>query len=108
MGSPEWLAELALGGGPPWLAMRTRALDDELFVRDDDSDRDLGQEDLCVESTDAVLFTIRTRQAPLACVAERPEIARAMAAAIDAWSTDLVEYKGEHGARRARDWLRSL
>ncbi len=57
--------------------------------------------------SDAVLFTIRTQQVPLSCLAERADIAHAMAAAIDAWSDDLVEYKGGHGAMRARDWLRS-
>jgi len=48
--------------------------------------------------TDAVVFTIRTQQAPLAVVAERRDIAAAMATAIEAWSPDLVSY------RRAEAW----
>lgn len=58
--------------------------------------------------SEAVLFTIRTQQVPLDCMAGRPTLAAAMADAIDAWSTALVGYKGGHGAMRARDWLRSL
>ncbi len=53
----------------------------------------------------AVLFTIRTQQVPLAEMAERPDLARRMAAAIAAWSPELTEYKGQHGARRAQEWL---
>jgi hypothetical protein len=54
----------------------------------------------------AVLFTIRTQQAPLAVLAERPDVAARMAAAIRAWSPALVAYRG---ADRWRDaalaWL---
>lgn len=52
-----------------------------------------------------VLFTIRTQQTPLATLAERPTVARAMAAAIDAWSPELAAYKGTHGALAACAWL---
>jgi hypothetical protein len=55
----------------------------------------------------AVLFGIRTQQVPLDCLAERPDIAGAMATTIGAWSTELIGYKGGHGAMRAREWLRS-
>jgi len=53
-----------------------------------------------------VLFTIRTQQVPLAVLAERPDLARRMAAAIDAWSRELAAYKGGHGALAAAAWLR--
>jgi hypothetical protein len=58
--------------------------------------------------TDAVLFTIRTQQVPLAAVGERRDLAARMAAAIAAWPPDLVAYKGGHGAMRALDWLRDV
>jgi hypothetical protein len=58
-------------------------------------------------SADAVLFTIRTQQVPLAVLAERPDIAHRMAATIDAWSPELRAYKGAHGATAALAWLRS-
>jgi hypothetical protein len=61
-----------------------------------------------LERTEAVLFTIRTQQTPLAVLAERPDIGRGMAAAIDAWSPEMQRYKGEHGALAALPWLRSL
>lgn len=57
--------------------------------------------------TGAILFTIRTQQVPLAAVAERPEVARGLAAAIEAWSPELRAYKGSHGALAAVAWLRS-
>jgi hypothetical protein len=53
-----------------------------------------------------ILFTIRTQQVPLAVLGENPDVARRMAAAIDAWSSELLAYKGGHGARAAADWLR--
>lgn len=74
---------------------------DELFLR---SERQVLRR---LDAANAVLFTIRTQQVPLACVAERPGLAQRMVDAIDAWSTDLVAYKGGHGALRAREWLRS-
>lgn len=54
---------------------------------------------------DAVLFTIRTQQVPLAVLAERPDVAHRLAEAIGHWSPELAAYKGEHGALAARDWL---
>jgi dimethylamine monooxygenase subunit A len=56
--------------------------------------------------TGAVLFTIRTQQVPLSALSERPDLAVAMAAAIDGWSPELVAYKGVHGALLALPWLR--
>ena len=53
----------------------------------------------------AVLFTIRTQQVPLAALATHPDVARRMAAAIEAWSPELRAYKGGHGALAARGWL---
>jgi hypothetical protein len=55
----------------------------------------------------AVLFTIRTQQAPLAALQGRPDVAHRIAAAIAAWSPELVAYKGGHGAHAARPWLAS-
>ena len=59
--------------------------------------------------TGAILFTIRTQQVPLAAVAARPELAAAMAGAIEAWSEDLIAYRGA-GAWRADvvRWLREV
>lgn len=57
--------------------------------------------------TGAVLFTIRTQQVPLRVLADRPDVARRMAAAIAAWSPDLRAYKGGHGALAAQAWLAS-
>lgn len=58
-------------------------------------------------SAEAVLFTIRTQQVPLAVLAERPDVAHRMAAAIAAWSPELKAYKGDHGAVLAAPWLAS-
>lgn len=56
--------------------------------------------------TGAVLFTIRTQQAPLACLASRPDVAAAMAGAVRAWSDDLVAYRGAAAWRTpATAWL---
>lgn len=56
--------------------------------------------------TDAVLFTIRTQQAPLACLASRPAVATEMAGAVGAWSDELVAYRGASGWRApVRAWL---
>ena len=52
-------------------------------------------------TADVVLFTIRTQQVPLAVLAERPDIAHRMAAAIAAWSPAMVAYKGDHGGLAA-------
>jgi dimethylamine monooxygenase subunit A len=54
-----------------------------------------------------VLFTIRTQQVPLAVLDARPDIAHRMADAIAAWSPELADYKGTHGARAALEWLRA-
>jgi hypothetical protein len=56
-------------------------------------------------SVDAVVFTIRTQQLPLAALAARPDLARRMAAVIDAWPPAAVDYKGGHGALAAHPWL---
>ena len=58
--------------------------------------------------TDAVLFTIRTQQVPLRVVADRPDVAAGMAAAIAAWSDDLVAYRGASSWREpVLRWLTS-
>ncbi|MBA2607438.1 MAG: DUF3445 domain-containing protein [Actinobacteria bacterium] len=61
-----------------------------------------------LETTDAVLFTIRTQQVPLAAVAARADVAGRMAASIAGWSPELADYKGGHGALAAQDWLASI
>lgn len=43
--------------------------------------------------TGAILFTIRTQQAPLAVLQDRPDLAPAVAAAVRSWSDDLVAYR---------------
>lgn len=58
-------------------------------------------------SAPVVLFTIRTQQVPLAALAERPDVAHRMAAAIASWSAAMVGYKGDHGALAAVGWLSS-
>lgn len=56
----------------------------------------------------AVVFTIRTQQAPLAVVAARPELRARMATAIASWSDDLVAYRGGEAVRGPLlAWLRS-
>lgn len=49
--------------------------------------------------TGAILFTIRTQQAPLAVLARRPELAAAMAGAIRSWTDELVSYRSAAGWR---------
>ncbi len=49
--------------------------------------------------TGAILFTIRTQQAPLACLASRPAVATGMAGAVRSWSDELVAYRGAAGWR---------
>ncbi len=58
--------------------------------------------------TEAIVFTIRTQQVPLASLDQRPDIARRMATAIEAWSPELASYKGGHGALAARKWLHDV
>jgi hypothetical protein len=60
-------------------------------------------------SSGAILFTIRTRLAPLAVVAARPDIAAGLAAAIRSWSPELVEYRNAAGWRDgALAWLEAV
>lgn len=57
----------------------------------------------------AVLFTIRTQQVPLAAVAERPDLAGAMAAVVKAWPARLARYRGAtHWRGPVVAWLRSI
>ena len=56
--------------------------------------------------TSAVLFTIRTQQAPLAVLAGRPDLTAAMGGAIRSWSDELLSYRGAAGWRApVLDWL---
>lgn len=43
--------------------------------------------------SDAILFTIRTQQAPFAVVAARPPVAAGIARAVRSWSVELVTYR---------------
>ncbi|MFS8586440.1 MAG: DUF3445 domain-containing protein [Acidimicrobiia bacterium] len=47
----------------------------------------------------AIVFTIRTQQAPLRVVAARPDLRARMAEAVRSWSDELVAYKGGEGLR---------
>lgn len=59
--------------------------------------------------TDAILFTIRTQQAPLGVVAARADVAAGLAGAIESWSPELVAYRNAAAWRApAVAWLRSL
>lgn len=58
-----------------------------------------------LSTPEVVLFTIRTQQVPLSVLANRPDVARGLAAAIAAWSPELARYKGGHGALEALEWL---
>ena len=60
-----------------------------------------------LDPTDAVLFTIRTQQVPLAALADRPDLARRMAARSRAGPRTRA-YKGGHGGVAAQGWLASL
>lgn len=55
----------------------------------------------------AVVFTIRTQQAPLAVVDARPDLRERMAAAVASWSDELVAYRGGEALRSPLlAWLR--
>ena len=57
--------------------------------------------------TGAVVFTIRTQQAPLDVLAARPALRTRLAAAVASWSGPLVAYRGGEAVRRPLlDWLR--
>lgn len=59
--------------------------------------------------TGAILFTIRTQQAPFAVFAQRPDLAPRLAAAIRSWSDDLVAYRGAgRWLTPALSWLDAL
>ena len=58
----------------------------------------------CAASTrrNTVLFTIRTQQVPLAALADRPDVARRLAAVIDGWSDELRRLQGRSRRRSPR------
>jgi len=78
--------ELHLPGPQP--AERRPRVPDDLWLR---SERQTLRR---LPRTGAILFTIRTQQVPLAAVAERPDVAHRMAAAVRAWSPELLGYRG--------------
>ena len=55
--------------------------------------------------TDAVAFTIRTQQVPLAALRRRPDVAGGLAAAIRGWSGELRAYKGSAVDEALLRWL---
>ena len=70
MTAPDWLDELNLAPGPPWLSMGTRSLADALFIRDDDFDRDLGWKAELLAARHAEVFATRESAAVHAASAE--------------------------------------
>jgi hypothetical protein len=73
---------------PPPIGRESPAVPDGLWLR---SERQTLRR---MPQTDAVVFTIRTQQVPLAAVAARPDVAAGLAAAIEAWSPELAAYRG--------------
>ena len=62
-----------------------------------------------LERTGAILFTIRTQQVQLGALAGRPDVAREMAMAIDAWSDELIAYRAAQPWRAdVVRWLRKV
>jgi dimethylamine monooxygenase subunit A len=56
----------------------------------------------------AIVFSIRTQQVPLAAVAARPALCRALAEAADHWPPDLLAYRGGEAIRAPfTGWLRA-
>lgn len=103
-GRPVWRRNWSVHDDPTYFLPESsphRGDDRDLYLR---SERQTLRR---LPDTDAVLFTIRTQQVPLSAVEQRPDLAARMAAVIDAWSPDVVSYKGGHGALRALDRLRS-
>ncbi len=84
---------------PDWNATRRDA--GELYLR---SERQTLRR---LPDADGVLFTIRTQQVPISAIEQRPEVAARMAAVIAAWPSDIVAYKGGHGAMRFLERVRS-
>jgi hypothetical protein len=82
-----------------WLRSERQALA-RLRAHDDDGDGGGG--------IDAVVFAIRTDQVPLARLAARPRLARALADAAAAWPPELVAYRGGEAVRGPLvAWLRA-
>ena len=85
----------------PGPVRRDLRVPDDLYLR---SERQVLRR---LATPDAVLFSIRTQQVPLAAIEQRPDVARRLAEVIDGWSPGLSAYKAGHGAHSARDWLAS-
>lgn len=60
--------------------------------------------------TGAILFTIKVQLAPAPALAEHPDVAARLAAAIDAWSPEMLAMRGSRygGVRSLTTWLRSI
>lgn len=102
-GRQVWRRNWSIHDDPTYfLPESTPSRDGELYLR---SERQVLRR---LESTNAVLFTIRTQQIPLAALSERPDIAQRMAGAIDGWSDELRAYKGTHAGPDVVALLRNL
>ena len=87
---------------PPPASVETPRVPDGLWLRSE------LQTLARIPGSDAILFAIRTHQEPFAVVASRPDIAGAMAGAIEAWPPELVAYRGAGSWRAAATaWLRA-
>ncbi len=58
-----------------------------------------------LDDADAVVFTIRTQQVPLAALAGRPDRCRDLAAALAGWSSAQQDYKGAAVDAELLTWL---
>jgi len=56
-------------------------------------------------TVEAVVFTIRTQQVPMAVLGERPDVAGDLAAAIRGWSPEQRAYKGAAVDEALLSWL---
>lgn len=94
-------AELHLPEPPAALSRGGSAVPEGLWLR---SERQTLRR---LPDTGAVLFTIRTQQVPFTVLAERPEIAGSVAAAMRSWPPELVTYRGAASWRdEAVVWLK--
>lgn len=59
-------------------------------------------------SLDAVVFTIRTQQVPVAVLASRPDVAGGLAAAMRGWSAEQRAYKGAAVDETLLAWLEGV
>jgi hypothetical protein len=103
-GRPVWRRNWSIHDDPAYFLPGPNpqaAASDDLYLRSEH------QTLRRLPGTDAVLFTIRTQQVPLSAVIDHGDLAARMAAVIEGWPPDIVDYKGGHGALRALERLRA-